>query len=189
MTSCCQGHQQVFTILIKVISRFSPRVDRVHPQVFTSSCKSCHMIVKGCQMRKMLQKSSFVISSSCHKLPCGEVACLAANPWEFEKCCSLGHVRRQKKIVPRRRKIVPRKRLAATGVCTLVRRQKRRNIPVVSYPTRVIVEMMIWTPWRRRVKIWREGGMILGVWYFFYCTVGVEPVQSKKNHTPKITYS
>ncbi len=46
----------------------------------------------------------------------------------------LGHVRRQKKIVPHRRKIVPRKRLAITGVCIVVRRQKKRSYPEIHTP-------------------------------------------------------
>ena len=46
----------------------------------------------------------------------------------------LGHVRRQKKIVPHRRKIVPRKRLAVTGVCIVVRRQKKRSYPEIHTP-------------------------------------------------------
>ena len=45
-----------------------------------------------------------------------------------------GHVRRQKKIVPHRRKIVPRKRLAVTGVCIVVRRQKKRSYPEIHTP-------------------------------------------------------
>jgi hypothetical protein len=80
ITSCRQGCQQVFNIVVRVLNRFSPRVDRVIQRYSSFITKVITWLWKVIRWERKLEKMSLVLY--CHqfilpKLPHGEVASLA----------------------------------------------------------------------------------------------------------------